>query len=133
MEIPAGPLAKPLLRAKGFLWLQTRPRQRSVFQQAGTVCRLDPGGVWWNLVPREHWPQDPEFKAQIDKDWDPEWGDMQQELVLIGAHMDKGGIIDSLEGCLLDDAELDGGEAEWLTMPDPFLLGQLQSLKPSWA
>ncbi len=120
MDFLQGPLAKSLLRAKGFLWLATRPRQRSVFHQAGVTCRLDPGGVWWALVPRDEWPQDEAFKEQIDRDWDPEWGDMMQELVLIGAHMDHAAITQALDDCLLDDSDLNQGELGWLKMPDPF-------------
>jgi G3E family GTPase len=120
MEFLQSPLAKSLLRAKGFLFLATRPRQRAVFHQAGVSCRIDPGGPWWMLVPREHWPQDEEFAKQIEKDWDPEWGDMMQELVLIGAHMDQEAIETALNACLLDDVDVEGGELSWLKMPDPF-------------
>ena len=100
--------------------MATRPRQRSVFHQAGVTCRLDPGGVWWALVPREHWPQEEAFREQIDRDWDPEWGDMMQEMVLIGAHLDQETVTAALDQCLLDDDELEAGEAAWRAMPDPF-------------
>jgi G3E family GTPase len=120
MSFLQGPLAKTVLRAKGFLWLASRPRQRAVFHQAGTICRMDPGGEWWALVPEEEWPTDPEALQQIQKDWDPHWGDMMQEMVLIGADMDQVSIVKALEDCLLSDAELAGGEDAWQRYPDPF-------------
>ncbi len=114
-------LAQTVLRAKGFLWLATRPRQRAIFHQAGTMCRIDPGGGWWALVPREQWPHDdPEAIAQIERDWDPEWGDMMQELVLIGANMDEQELTLVLNACLLDDDELAAGENSWIQFNDPF-------------
>ena len=92
MSFLQSPAAKTLLRAKGFLWLATRARERTVFHQAGTIARIDPGGTWWALVPREHWPEDQETLEQIERDWDPQWGDMMQEMVLIGANMDQDAI-----------------------------------------
>ena len=120
MDFLQGPLAKTILRAKGFMWLATRPRQRAIFHQAGTTCRIDPGGTWWVLVPQEHWPDDPETIAQIQRDWDPNWGDMMQELVLIGAHLDQDAISNALDACLLNDEELAGGEDFWVNYADPF-------------
>jgi hypothetical protein len=81
---------------------------------------MDPGGEWWALVPEEEWPTDPEALQQIQKDWDPHWGDMMQEMVLIGADMDQVSIVKALEDCLLSDAELAGGEDAWQRYPDPF-------------
>ena len=56
MDFLQSPLGASILRAKGFMWLATRPRMRTVFHQAGTTCRTDPGGMWWALVPRDQWP-----------------------------------------------------------------------------
>ncbi|TVR12385.1 MAG: GTP-binding protein [Planctomycetota bacterium] len=120
MDFLMGPYSPSVLRAKGFLWLATRPRMRAVFHQAGTLCRVDPGGPWWALVPQEHWPEDEQARQQIMRDWDPYWGDMMQELVLIGADMDQAAITAALESCLLSDDELEQGEQGWLSMDDPF-------------
>ena len=45
---------------------------------------------------------------------------MMQELVLIGADMDRATIEQTLDNCLLTDDELNAGENAWLAMPDPF-------------
>ena len=101
------------------MWLATRPWQRAIFHQAGTIRRLQPGGVWMALVPEEHWPDDPESIAQIKADWDPEWGDRMQEMVLIGAGMDQDGIIEALTACLLTERGNDCGEEAWVHLNDP--------------
>lgn len=109
-----------VLRSKGFFWLATRLDKVGVWSQAGRIARLDVGGFWWAAVPREEWPDVPEFQTSLEKLWHPEVGDCRQELVLIGIGMDEIALYDSLEDCLLTDEELARGPTAWRDFPDPF-------------
>ena len=109
-----------VLRSKGFFWLATRLDKVGVWSQAGRVARLDVGGYWWASVPREQWPDVPSIRQAIANNWHPEVGDCRQELVFIGIGMDEIGLYDSLQQCLLSDAEMAAGPAAWQAFSDPF-------------
>jgi G3E family GTPase len=114
------PAGNGLVRAKGFLWIATRPRQRAILHQAGKHVRLTPGPAWWALTPEAEWPTDPAALAEIRADWDPEFGDIQSELVLIGQRLDAKAVRKALERCCLTDAEMAGGEDRWARFEDPW-------------
>lgn len=109
-----------VLRSKGFFWLATRLDKVGVWSQAGRVARLDVGGCWWASVPREQWPDVPSIRQAIANNWHSEVGDCRQELVFIGIGMDEIGLYDSLQQCLLSDAEMAAGPAAWQAFSDPF-------------
>ncbi|MDA7980351.1 MAG: GTP-binding protein [Pirellulales bacterium] len=109
-----------VLRSKGFFWLCSRLDKIGVWSQAGRVARLDFGGFWWAAVPREHWPESPDFQTELEKKWHPEVGDCRQELVFIGIGMDEIGTYDSLQECLLTDEECSAGIEAWKHFQDPF-------------
>ncbi|MET3515368.1 G3E family GTPase [Pseudacidovorax sp. 1753] len=109
-----------VVRSKGFFWLASRPTLAGSWSQAGAVARHGAGGYWWAAVPREHWPEDPEALAAIERHWLPEVGDARQELVLIGMDMDEAALRARLDACLLTDAEMARGPEAWLRYDDPF-------------
>jgi G3E family GTPase len=101
-----------VLRAKGFFWLASRPAFMGMYSQAGGATRVEPAGYWLAATPKADWPDDPEqMQAALD-DWDPRFGDRSQELVFIGAGMDREALVAALDGCLLTDGELGMDEAE---------------------
>uniref|UniRef100_UPI0036F3DD65 GTP-binding protein n=1 Tax=Thalassoroseus pseudoceratinae TaxID=2713176 RepID=UPI0036F3DD65 len=109
-----------VLRSKGYFWLATRLDKVGVWSQAGRVARLDVGGFWWAAIPREEWPDSPAVHESIAKVWHPESGDCRQELVFIGIQMDELQLRDSLDRCLLTDAEMQLGPYAWGSFIDPF-------------
>jgi len=109
-----------VLRSKGYFWLATRLDKVGVWSQAGRVARLDVGGFWWAAIPREEWPDIPAIQESIQKLWHPDFGDCRQELVFIGIQMDEAELRQSLEKCLLTDAELASGPFEWQSFNDEF-------------
>jgi G3E family GTPase len=109
-----------ILRSKGFLWLATRHDVMGQWGQAGGACRLEPGGMWWAAVPRDEWPDEPEERAEVEKDWQEPFGDRMQQLVFIGIHLDETRVRRHLDACLLQDAEMALGPAGWRTFADPF-------------
>ena len=108
-----------LLRAKGFAWLATQYHIQAVFALAGQSCTLIPGPVWWATVPQEEWPEG--LREAIAPLWHEPHGDRQQELVMIGQHMDIPAIQAELQKCLLLEDEFKKGREHWLELSDPFI------------
>ena len=114
-----------LIRAKGLFWLATRPQWVGDMSLAGAICRTGGMGFWWAAVPREGWPEHPEWRKLLRQNWMPGWGDRRQELVFIGKGMDEAAIRKALEGCLVGPTE--GAvfdPATYRALADPF---------PAWA
>ena len=110
-----------LIRAKGLFWLATRPEWVADMSLAGAICRTEPMGFWWAAVPRARWPDHPEWRAMLNRNWAPGWGDRRQELVFIGTGMDEAAIRTALDDCLVgvpDPARFDA--ARYRRLPDPF-------------
>jgi G3E family GTPase len=120
LDLLTSPTATGLIRSKGFLWIATRPAQSAIFHQAGKQMSLSPGAPWWALVPEDQWPDDPLAVTEIRAGWDPEWGDIGTELVLIGLRLDQRGLTRALNACLLTDKEMVGGEQRWARFEDPW-------------
>ncbi|MCX6104412.1 MAG: GTP-binding protein [Proteobacteria bacterium] len=109
-----------LVRAKGFLWLATRPTQMGVLSLAGKSCVLNPGGHWLADTPEDEWDIDGEDLDEVKRNWDEQVGDRGQELVLIGQRFDHDAVAGELQTCLLNDHELAANVDGWLRLPDPF-------------
>ncbi|SLN34516.1 Putative metal chaperone YciC [Roseivivax jejudonensis] len=113
-----GPLPG-VLRAKGHFWVATRPDWLAEFSLAGALSSIRPMGMWWATVPQERRPDHPQAVAYLDRHRLEPFGDRRQELVFIGAGMDKAAIIAALDAVLLEDAEHFTPEA-WTGLDDPF-------------
>ncbi|MGD2119687.1 MAG: zinc metallochaperone GTPase ZigA [Chromatiales bacterium] len=109
-----------VLRSKGFFWLASRPDAAGEWSQAGGIVRQGPAGIWWAAAPEEHWPQEPEYRARIEAEFQGEYGDRRQEIVFIGQNLDPQRTRDILDECLLNDAEMAVGPAAWKSFDDPF-------------
>lgn len=127
MAFLQSPLMGQVLRAKGFLWLASRPRWRTLLQTAGRQAALLPVATWWALVPQEQWPADGDARRHIEDVWDEEFGDMRQELVLIGVDLPTDELQRALDGALLTQEEFEGGEGLWLQLEDPLPHSELTS------
>lgn len=115
-----GQRIKQVLRSKGILWLATRSEIAGQWAHVGTCCELNPGGHWWAVVPESEWPDDPELRAEVQSAWQDGIGDRRQEIVFIGVAMDRSGIEEDLNRCLLTTEEMRQGDAAWAIWPDPF-------------
>jgi len=109
-----------VLRSKGFFWLASRPDAAGEWSQAGGVVRHGPAGIWWAAAPREHWPEDPEYRERIEAEFEGEYGDRRQEIVFIGQNLEPEQTKQVLDQCLLTDTEMEAGPEIWRTFDDPF-------------
>lgn len=112
-----------LIRSKGYFWLASRPQVAGHWHQAGGIAHHGPAGMFWKAVPIDEWPQDEESQSFIKSKWQEPFGDMRQELVFIGQHLDENVMKKSLDDCLLSEEELLQGQEAWKMLDDPF---------PSW-
>jgi G3E family GTPase len=109
-----------VLRVKGFFWLASRHNHAGIWSQAGRAFRDDLAGRWWASLPREEWPDEPVAQEEIHRLHEEPYGDRRQELVFIGAGMDRSSIEARLDHCLLDDVEMRLGQLGWESFADPF-------------
>lgn len=111
---------KGVIRSKGFFWLASEPEFAGSWSQAGAMARHGVAGCWWAAVPDEHWPEDPQSREAIQKNWNDQTGDARQEIVLIGMEMDQEDLIRRFDACLLDDNEMLLGVETWQNFENPF-------------
>jgi len=109
-----------LIRSKGYFWLGTRPEFVGQWNQAGGIARYSFAGRFWKSVPKKDWPEDEESLNIINKQWVEPFGDMRQELVFIGQNLNKEGMTEALDNCLLTDEDILKGKVHWATFTDPF-------------
>jgi G3E family GTPase len=114
-----GPLPG-VIRAKGYFWLATRPDWVAEFSLAGALSKVGPLGTWWAAVPRERWPDHPQARAYVMRNWAEPFGDRRQELVFIGSGMDEAAITAALDGALVGtETAFDPGAFRDLSDPFP--------------
>ncbi|RPE67354.1 G3E family GTPase [Pacificibacter maritimus] len=113
-----GPLPG-VLRAKGHFWIATQPDWLAEFSLAGALSSIKPLGVWWATVPQNRRPDTPQAQAYLDHHWQEPFGDRRQELVFIGAGLERATITKALDAALVEGAETFEPEA-WKNMSDPF-------------
>ena len=107
-----------VLRSKGFVWLASCNDLQGELSVAGKSYALLPGNPWWAAIDKGDWP------ANLERDIAPLWhepyGDRQQEIVVIGQHLDQEFVINTLNACLLSDSEMEAGPEKWTRFLDPF-------------
>lgn len=110
-----------LLRAKGYVWLASRPNWVVSYSRAGSVATHEPLGQWWAAVPRERWPsQGSPERAGIEHNWREPYGDRINEVVFIGQNMDRAAIEQAWKAMHLNFTETRKGRQGWAHLPDPF-------------
>ncbi|MDA7921481.1 zinc metallochaperone GTPase ZigA [Verrucomicrobiales bacterium] len=110
-----------VIRSKGLFWLATRLQMAGYWSQAGAMCQNQCMGFFWAAVPKEHWPENPDELAEIERVSKGENGDCRQEIVLIGSDMDREALTAMLDAALLTDKELAMEKDEWKArFTDPF-------------
>ena len=93
-----------IIRSKGLFWIASRPNQALIWGQAGGSIRTDSAGLWWSSMPfssRTQFPSFVENQMDIEKTWDPQFGDRKTEIVIIGQDLDELHIRQELDACLV--------------------------------
>ena len=108
-----------VVRSKGHFWLASRMEYAGSWAQAGRVARFDMAGFWWAAVDKSQRPMDDEFSIYLEGIWTEPFGDRRQEIVFIGANMNKALIESQLNAALLTDSEMLESE-KWEFYRDPF-------------
>ena len=107
-----------VIRAKGHFWIATRPDWVAEFSLAGALSTVSPLGTWWAAIPQDRWPAHDQGRTYIAENWVEPFGDRRQELVFIGAGMDRAAITAALDGCLVPERGF--VPKAWIGMADPF-------------
>lgn len=114
-----------LIRAKGYVWLASRPEWVVNYSRAGNTATHEPVGRWWAAAPRERWPGKgtPE-RQNIDARWKEPFGDRLNEVVFIGRNMDRAAIEEAWKAMHLNFTETRKGMKAWRELRDPFPVWQ---------
>ncbi|MFD0332008.1 GTP-binding protein [Streptacidiphilus monticola] len=108
-------------RSRGRFWLANRPDTMLAWDAAGAGLVVEDCGPWLAALNDEQWEQYPaQRRAAAALDWHPVHGDRVQQLVFTAAGLDREGIVELLDSCLLTDEELVAGESGWKLLPDAF-------------
>ncbi|MFE6690703.1 CobW family GTP-binding protein [Streptomyces sp. NPDC057743] len=108
-------------RSRGRFWLADRPDTLLSWDAAGGALCVENAGPWLAALPDAAWEMVPPMRrAAAALDWHPEHGDRGQHLVFTSPGLDRDGLRDLLESCLLTDAEYAGGPTAWKSLPPAF-------------
>lgn len=110
-----------VVRARGRVWLASRPEAVLWVESAGGALQVGHAGDWLAAGDARAWQDaEPERHAQAALRWHPRWGDRAQELSILIHEADAAEIESGLRAALLTDDELADGETAWRDYPDPF-------------
>ncbi|BBC35547.1 CobW/P47K C-terminal domain protein [Streptomyces graminofaciens] len=108
-------------RSRGRFWLAERPDTLLHWDAAGGALCVETVGPWLASLPDAAWDMVPPVRrAAAALDWHPEHGDRCQHLVFTSPGLDRDGLEQLLESCLLTDAEYAAGRDAWSRLPRPF-------------
>ncbi|MDQ0933169.1 G3E family GTPase [Streptomyces turgidiscabies] len=108
-------------RSRGRFWLADHPDTLLHWDAAGGALCVESVGPWLASLPDAAWDMvEPVRRAAAALDWHPEHGDCCQHLVFTSPGLDRDGLAQLLESCLLTDAEYAGGRTAWKRLPPAF-------------
>ena len=108
-------------RSRGRFWLADHPDTLLHWDAAGGALCVESAGPWLASLPDAAWDMVPAVRqAAAALDWHPEHGDCCQHLVFTSPGLDRDGLAQLLESCLLTDAEYAGGRTAWKRLPPAF-------------
>ena len=110
-----------VLRAKGYIWLASRPEWVVHYSRSGSIATHEPMGQWWANVSKSRWPdKGSSERAHIDSQWKEPFGDRICECVFIGKNMNREAIELAWKKAQLTYTENRQGLLSWANLPDPF-------------
>jgi G3E family GTPase len=100
-----------IVRSKGLFWIASRPEEAYSWSQAGGSLRTEKAGTWWASRSENEWIEMGADVDLIQSRMHPEWGDRQNELVIIGQDMNHKQIEQELNDCLMSEEEIQDWKA----------------------
>ncbi|MFD3724069.1 CobW family GTP-binding protein [Streptomyces sp. NPDC058671] len=108
-------------RSRGRFWLADRPDMLLAWDAAGGALCVESVGPWLASLPDAAWDMVPPVRrAAAALDWHPDHGDCCQHLVFTSPGLDRDGLEQLLDSCLLTDAEYGSGREGWKHLPAAF-------------
>ncbi len=98
-------LPPSVIRMKGILWVAGRDRHAFTASFAGSATRVVPEGRWIASLPES---KQEIYRRGDDLDWDPEVGDRETRLVVIGKGLDEAAVTAALDETLVREGERKG-------------------------
>ena len=92
---------KGIIRCKGMCYFEDEYDMCYLFEQAGKQFNLKQAGTFYATMPKEELMQLMARDPLLQRDWDEQYGDRMQKLVFIGQNIDKEGITQALDACLV--------------------------------
>ena len=90
-----------VIRAKGVVYFSHDRDMSYLFEQAGSQKKLTRAGLWFATAPEEELRQLMASEPGLAADWDSEYGDRMQKIVIIGRDIDRDAIESALDACLI--------------------------------
>lgn len=95
------PWPKKIIRTKGIVYFSDQEEMSYVYEQAGTLKNLEEAGMWLiDEIPAPKLKRILEENKEIEREWDPIYGDRMNKIVFIGQNLDKEKIKEDLDNLL---------------------------------
>lgn len=91
---------KELIRAKGYIWFSDADAKVQLFEQAGRNSSVITVAYWIDALEERQKQEYLEYNPDVKKNWDEEFGDRINQLVIIGKGYNQKEIRAALESCL---------------------------------
>ena len=95
---------KSLIRAKGYIWFTDADQDVQLFEQAGRNSSVMEVSYWVDALVDEQKNEILANNPDMKENWDPEFGDRENQIVFIGKGYDQEEIKRELEKCLDEKA-----------------------------
>ena len=91
---------KSLIRAKGYIWFSDADQDVQLFEQAGRNSSVMEVSYWVDALVDEQKNEILANNPDMKENWDPEFGDRENQIVFIGKGYNQEEIKSALESCL---------------------------------
>ena len=113
-------LLEGVVRAKGRLWVASRPDQVMWLESAGGGLRVSSAGKWLAAMDGSEIAYvDPERRVFADLLWDYQHGDRHTAMTVLLCGAEAADVVNALAGALLTNGEMRDPQS-WTGYPDPF-------------
>lgn len=105
-----------VVRAKGLAWIATPQDWAASISQAGPSIQFGPAGSWLAALSEEERQEIVAADPEALDNWDEQWGDRMNEIVMIGIEMNLSDLEEELDKCLLNESEMN---MDWSDFENP--------------